>query len=224
MTTINSNSGIENLVSGTGGPALSKTSADFNMFLKMLTTQMQNQDPLDPMDSTEYTQQLVQYSQVEQSIQQTGTLKDILTRLSTQEMAQATGFIGREGQFDSNLAGLAGDSPARWTYSTSRPAASLTATIADATGKVVDTRPLDPTDTSGRFIWDGTLASGGKAADGTYAMTIKAADASGGSVPVTVNSIGTINEVVTANNAVSLRANGAAFAVGKLMQVSAGTQ
>ena len=51
------------------------------MFLKLLTTQMQNQDPLSPMDTSQYTQQLVQYSQVEQSIQQNSTLKDILSSL-----------------------------------------------------------------------------------------------------------------------------------------------
>ena len=78
--------------------ALGKTSADFNMFLKLLTTQMQNQDPLKPMDSTEYTAQLAQFSQVEQTIQQTGTLKDILSRLSGQDLAQASGLIGREAE------------------------------------------------------------------------------------------------------------------------------
>lgn len=54
---------------------------DFDMFLKLLTTQMQHQDPLSPMDTAQYTQQLVQYSQVEQSIQQTALLKEILARL-----------------------------------------------------------------------------------------------------------------------------------------------
>lgn len=49
--------------------ALSKLATDSTMFLKLLTTQMQNQDPLDPMDTSEYTAQLVQFSQVEQSIQ-----------------------------------------------------------------------------------------------------------------------------------------------------------
>ncbi|WP_275426750.1 flagellar hook capping FlgD N-terminal domain-containing protein, partial [Enterobacter hormaechei] len=59
---------------------------DFTMFLKLLTTQMQNQDPLSPMDTTQYTQQLVQYSQVEQSMAQTTTLKSILSALGTQNL------------------------------------------------------------------------------------------------------------------------------------------
>ncbi|MFD2134705.1 flagellar hook assembly protein FlgD [Novosphingobium resinovorum] len=89
--------------------------ADYNLFLKLLTTQMTNQDPLDPMDTSEYTQQLVQYSQVEQSIQQTGKLDDILGQLLSQQMAQASSYIGREARFDSAVAGLS-DNPAKWTY------------------------------------------------------------------------------------------------------------
>lgn len=221
MTVVNTTSGIQNLASGAGGAALSKTSADFNMFLKMLTTQMQNQDPLDPMDTSEYTQQLVQYSQVEQTIQQTDTLKNILSRLATQDMAQASGFIGREAQFDSDIAGLAGDSPARWAYGASRPVASLVATITDASGKVVETRMIDGTDRNGRFEWNGSLANGARAADGSYTLSVQGLDANGASVPVVINSIGTVKDVVTANGAVSLRANGVSYAASQLLQVSA---
>src|SRR4051812_13135181 len=98
MTTVTTNTGTNTT------PAAAATKgigADFNMFLKLLTTQMQNQDPLNPMDTSQYTQQLVQYSQVEQTVQQTGTLKDILTRLTSQDMAQASSYIGKEASFNS---------------------------------------------------------------------------------------------------------------------------
>ena len=225
MTTVNpTTTGIQGLATGAGGAALKKTSADFNMFLKMLTTQMQNQDPLDPMDTSEYTQQLVQYSQVEQSIQQTETLKDILSRLSTQDMAQASGFIGREARFDSNVAGLEGASPARWAYSASRPVSSLVATVTDASGKVVDTRTLAAIAKNGGFSWDGTLASGAKATDGSYTLAIEGVDAGGASVPVAITSIGTVKEVLTANGQVNLRSNGVNYAASKLLVVSAAEQ
>src|SRR3990167_3484081 len=73
--------------------------ADFNMFLKLLTVQMQNQDPLDPMKTSEYTSQLVSYAQVEQSLKQTTALNDILTSLASQGMAQASQMIGKEATF-----------------------------------------------------------------------------------------------------------------------------
>ncbi|MFC3215244.1 flagellar hook assembly protein FlgD [Novosphingobium panipatense] len=84
-------------ISATAG-ATSGLLADYNLFLKLLTTQMTNQDPLDPMDTSEYTAQLVQYSQVEQSIQQTGKLDDIMSQLLSQQMAQASSYIGREAR------------------------------------------------------------------------------------------------------------------------------
>ena len=222
MTTVNSNeSGLQNLLGGSSGnAALAKTSADFNMFLKMLTTQMQNQDPLDPMDTSEYTQQLVQYSQVEQSIQQTGTLKDILSRLSTQDMAQASGFIGREAQFDSATAGLMGDAGATWGYNATIPVQSITATITDAKGSVVDTRVIEANSASGRFAWDGKLTGGKQAPDGAYTVAFAGTDASGGSVPVKTTSIGIVKEVVTANGAVSLGVNGVQLPASALQRVS----
>ena len=64
MTVISSmTSGVQG--NGAGGAAGAELNANFDMFLKLLTTQMQNQDPLDPMETSEYTQQLTQYSQVE---------------------------------------------------------------------------------------------------------------------------------------------------------------
>ena len=73
------------------GAASQTLSADMNTFLTMLTTQLQYQDPLDPMDATEYTNQLVQYSNVEQAIQ-TNTKLDQLLSLSIHNLGvQATG-------------------------------------------------------------------------------------------------------------------------------------
>jgi flagellar basal-body rod modification protein FlgD len=204
-----------------GNSALSKTSADYNMFLKMLTTQMQNQDPLNPMDATQYTQQLVQFSQVEQSIQQTTALKDILGRLSTQDMAQSSAFIGREAQFDSDVSGLSDTAPAQWGFSADRAIASLKATITDASGAVVDTRTVDPA-TAGRFSWDGKLASGVRAPAGSYSLSMASADVSGTNVPVSVTSFGTVKQVTAAGGAINLGVNGADMPAAKLIRVSAG--
>jgi flagellar basal-body rod modification protein FlgD len=220
MTSITANTGSDASVgTAVGNGALAKTSADFNMFLKMLTTQMQNQDPLNPMDTAQYTQQLVQYSQVEQSIQQTGTLKDILGRLTTQDMAQSSSFIGREAQFDSDVSGLSAAAPAQWAFTTDRAVGSLLATVTDSAGKVVDTRPVDPA-TSGRFSWDGKLSNGERAPAGSYSLSIQGADLSGTVVPVSVQSVGTVKQVTSANGVVQLGVNGADMPASKLIRVS----
>ena len=97
--------------------ATTKINADFDMFLKLLTAQMQNQDPLDPMDTAQYTQQLVQYSQVEQSIEQTATLKEMLAAFGTQNLMQASSLVGAQVETSSATSGLSAATPAQWTWS-----------------------------------------------------------------------------------------------------------
>ena len=193
---------------------------DFTMFLKLLTTQMQNQDPLDPMDTSEYTQQLVQYSQVEQSIQQTGTLKDILSRLSTQDMAQASGFIGREAQFDTATSGLSLEQPARWSFNTERPAASATAVVRDGDGKVVHRAELGKLSGQAQFAWDGVGSDGSRVAEGAYSLSIEAVDASGAAIPASVRGVGTVRDVMTEAGTVTLGVNGIRMPLAALVSVS----
>ena len=206
------------VIAAPGATAKSTIGADFNMFLKLLTTQMQNQDPLSPMDSAQYTQQLVQYSQVEQTVQQSGTLKDILASLSTQTMGQAAGFIGRDAEFNSAVSGL-GAKPASWTYAASGPLTSGTVSITDASGKMVDTRTVALSGTSGHYSWDGMLANGAKAADGAYTLTLSAQNASGANVPVTIHSVGTVSGVTALNGVVSLGVNGVPMPLSALVSL-----
>lgn len=201
-------------------PALGGASSDYNMFLKLLTTQMQNQDPLKPMESTEYTAQLAQFSQVEQTIQQTSKLNEILAQLTTQNMAQASGFIGHVGQFSSTVAGLTAETGASWTYNAARAVSALTATITDGSGKTVATMALDPA-SSGSLSWNGAMASGGQAPDGPYSLSIAGVDASGAEVPVSVTTSGRITEVVAANGNLTLGVNGAQIPIGLLMKLQA---
>jgi flagellar basal-body rod modification protein FlgD len=200
--------------------ALGKTSADFNMFLKLLTTQMQNQDPLKPMDSTEYTQQLAQFSQVEQTIQQTDTLKGILSHLTGQDLMQASAMIGQEAAFATAASGLDGGTPAQWGYAADRQAESLVATIRNAAGNVVVTRSLDPAATSGRFAWDGTQDDGTHATNGTYTLSIAATDTAGASVPTTITSIGTIHDVSAKAGTVMAGVAGAQLPITSLIGLS----
>lgn len=201
--------------------AKSALGADFNMFLKLLTTQMQNQDPLSPMDSTQYTQQLVQYSQVEQSIQQSGTLKEILARLSTQDMLQAAGFIGKDAVFNSPVSGL-GERPASWSFTADRTIATGTATVRNEKGTTVFTGPLEVSGSTGKFSWDGTLADGTKAPHGAYTLAIQAVDAAGSTVTPVISSSGTVGEVTSKNGVVSLGVNGVPMPIDTLVRLAAG--
>lgn len=216
MTTINSNYG-----SAASTSQLAGLSTDYTMFLKLLTTQMQNQDPLDPMDTSEYTQQLVQYSQVEQSIQQNASLQEVIAQLSAQQMSQASSFIGKEARFDSAIAGL-GNDPATWTWHVDGTPASITATISDSSGKVMNTVTLDPA-SQGRYAWDGTLSDGSKAPEGAYTLAVTATTAGGDKLDATINSVAKVTDVVASGNDIMLGVNGIRMPLYGLVAVSAGS-
>lgn len=217
MTTV---SGTSSTTTNGATPAAdSGLLADYNLFLKLLTTQMTNQDPLDPMDTSEYTQQLVQYSQVEQSIQQTGRLNDILGQLALQQMSQASSYIGREARFDSPVSGL-GDAPAHWTYYVDGTPAAMTATIKDSSGKVVNTVKLDA-ESQGTYKWDGTLADGSKVEDGAYTLSVEATDSAGNKLDTTINSVAIVSDVVTDGTNIMLGVNGIRMSASGLVAIAA---
>lgn len=201
--------------------AATQTSADFNLFLKLLTTQAQNQDPLNPTDATQYTQQLAQFSQVEQTVQQTSVLKDILSRFGTQDLTQASNLIGRDATFDSATTGMTAATPARWTYDTNGMVGALTATIKDAAGKIVATQTIDASSSKGDFQWSGTTATGTQAPDGAYTLSLAGQDASGATMTSTIRSVGKVGEVQSAGGAVTLGVNGAQLPLSALVKLGA---
>ena len=203
----------------TGSNAMNKLGSDYQMFLKLLTTQLQNQDPMNPMDTSQYTQQLVQYSQVEQSIQQNTTLKSILASLGTQNLTQASSLIGRQVETNSAAAGLAAGSPAQWNWSAPRNVSSLVATITDSRGVIVDTRTVDATGANGTFSWDGLNSKGKQADPGTYTVSFKAADSNGTSLTVTPHAIGKVSDVQLANGAVLVTVNGMQVSSSDLVRI-----
>ena len=213
-------------ISATQGAATNTTAdmqksifgADLNMFVKLLTTQLQNQDPLDPMDTSQYTQQLVQYSQVEQAMQQTATLRDVLAKLNAQDMTQASAFIGREVQLDSDVAGVKGTAPVSWSYNVLGIPDTIEAIIKDKSGQVVRTMTIDPAAT-GNVVWDGKLADGTQAVDGAYSLSLNALDSRGVALTSGVASIGKVTEVVSADGETLLGVNGLHFSMSMLQTV-----
>ncbi|WBY09455.1 flagellar hook capping FlgD N-terminal domain-containing protein [Sphingomonas sp. 7/4-4] len=199
--------------------ATTKINADFDMFLKLLTAQMQNQDPLDPMDTAQYTQQLVQYSQVEQSIEQTATLKEMLAAFGTQNLMQASSLVGAQVETSSATSGLSAATPAQWTWSATRDVTSMTATIKDDKGKIIDTLPITATGAAGAFTWDGTTSAGKKVDPGLYTLELAGVDASGAKVAATAHAFGKVNDVELENGMVKLTINGLTVATSDLLRI-----
>jgi flagellar basal-body rod modification protein FlgD len=197
-----------------------KLTADYNLFLKLLTTQLQNQDPTNPMDSAQYTQQLVQYSQVEQSITQNKTLNSILSSLNMTSLTSSTSMIGQPVQLSSDKAGLSATAPAQWQWDATNPIDKLTATITDAKGKTVETFDLDVQGSSGQFSWDGSTKSGTKYTDGLYQLTLSGTTTAGAKISTTATALGKVDDVQMINGSPVVSINGAQYPTSMILKIA----
>jgi len=193
-------SGISSVAGATtSASSATKTSSqeiagNFTQFLTLLTTQLKNQNPLDPMDTNQFTQQLVQYAGVEQQLKSNDRLDSILSNAKASSSASATGFIGQTVTSDGKTADLAGGD-ATWTLTPSKAATQATITIKDSKGNVVVSQNKTLTSGAQTYVWDGRSASGMTAPDGTYSIQVDARDATGTPVTVTTQVTGKVSGV-----------------------------
>ena len=146
---------------------------DYNTFLQLLTTQLKNQDPLSPMDTNTFTQQLVEMNGVQQQLQTNSLLQTLVNEGSGS--GPAVNLIGK--QIQANSPTVAFNGAANWTYDLGGNAAAATLTVTNSAGQVVYSQQA-PDLTSGQhaFNWDGTTLTGGKVTSGNYTLKITATD------------------------------------------------
>lgn len=152
-----------------------KLSEDLDTFLTLLTTQLKHQDPLSPMDSTEFTNQLVQYSSVEQQIQTNSNLEDMIAGQNTSLSATAVNYIGHSVQIMSHALPLQ-DGNAKMSYNIPEDAKTAAISIKDAAGKTVYTTAAETTVGNHEFTWDGKDNNGNQLDDGAYYVDATAID------------------------------------------------
>lgn len=199
-----------------GGPGLAD---NFETFLTLLTTQLQHQDPLEPLKTKEFTQQLVSFSQVEQSIKQNKNLEDILSAVTADNFSSLVGFLGKDVTMDTNQTGLR-DGQAEWTYDLGAAADEVQLVIKDSTGQVV--RKMDGPGEQGSHTvtWDGTDNFGNPLPEGTYSLAVTAKTAGGKDVNADIRVGGRVEGVETDAGVHKLRVNGQAVPLGTLVEVS----
>jgi flagellar basal-body rod modification protein FlgD len=174
--------------------AMAQLSGNFNTFLTLLTTQLKNQDPTSPMDSSTFTQQLVEFSQVEQQINTNTNLQSLITQGTSQAGAFATSYLGKQVSVTNGQASLSGGA-ATWSYTLGADAATANLTVSDASGKVVYTGAGETASGSHSFTWNGEDNNGNALPDGSYKLSVTAADASGTTVTTSVASAGTVTQI-----------------------------
>jgi flagellar basal-body rod modification protein FlgD len=155
---------------------------NFETFLSLLTAQLKNQDPLSPMDSNQFTAQLVQMSGVEQQLLTNDLLKSLVSQ-SNGSLTGGVSYIGKTITAAGDAAKLSGGD-AKWSYELAANAASVELEITDAAGNVVWKGPA-PDKTAGihDFVWDGKNSAGSKLVDGgVYKLKVTAKSSSGATI------------------------------------------
>ena len=169
-------------------------------FLKLLVTQLSNQDPLNPMDGQQFAAQLAQFSSVEQllNINESMAAQAELTGLLSQSMSNsiATGLIGKQIVSSGNQIGLSDSGATPVGFKLDAAADGVTITIKDAADKVVRTIKLGSMNSGIHEIsWDGKSDDGARLPEGVYAFEIQGNDADGNSVTASPIMKGTVDRV-----------------------------
>lgn len=201
--------------------ATKQLSTDFAQFLNLLTVQLQNQDPLSPMDSTEFTNQLVAFSGVEQQINSNQKLDDLISLQLGNSMGQALGYVGMDANYVSGEAPFDGETPIKVKYALEAPAASATFRIEDESGKTVFEKKLEDLTVGQKdFTWDGKMKDGTMADAGTYTLRIDALDGDGKAIKSTTVVSGRVRGVETQGGIMFLLIGDRAVSLGNVINVA----
>jgi flagellar basal-body rod modification protein FlgD len=178
---------------------LAELSSNYQQFLTLLTTQLQNQDPLSPMDTNQFTQQLVEMSGVQQQL----LANNLLTTLVAQGqggLSNGVSYIGKSVTSSASTATLT-NGAATWNYTLPSAAASVQATVTDSTGAKVWSGTASGTAAGANsFTWNGKTTSGTQLVDGgAYTLTLVAKDGAGNTLNAQTQISGTVTAATLSN-------------------------
>ena len=202
MTDVNAINGYTQTGTSSTSSASQTLSADMNTFLTLLTTQLKYQDPLDPMDTAEFTNQLVQYSSVEQAIQTNSKLDSLISMSTSNLGAQAVSYIGKVAQVLGDVMPLE-DGIAKAAYTLDKDVKSVSVVVKDMNGKIVYSEGGETTSGTHEFTWNGKDMNGNQLEDGAYQIVVSASVATGeASANVTTTIFGRVTGVASDSNGV----------------------
>jgi flagellar basal-body rod modification protein FlgD len=206
-------------VASTVSGAISRNTlaGNFDTFLQLLTTQLKNQNPLDPLDTNQFTQQLVQFAQVEQQMKQNQQLETLISIQKSAQANTALAFVGSTVAVDGQTAKLA-NRQATWSLNVPKPV-SATVTIRSATGQTVYTGSFSMNPGNQAFQWDGRDNAGTLWPDGNYTISVTGKDANGQAVAIPSEVEGIVDSVDLTKTPPELSIGGQVFTLDKIKRV-----
>jgi len=199
-----------------GGSELTKET-----FLNLLTTQMQNQDPLDPMANEEFVAQLATFSQLEQLMTQNSLLETMYMGIASLNNASMASLVGTEVVAVGDGIAYDGDGEVELHYDADASADSASVTVYDDDGNVVYSEELGAIEEGeGSWTWDGTDQDGNQLEEGDYTWSITAENAEGDTVAVTELVIGTIDEMDYSSGSPQPSIGGVTVDIGAILRLT----
>ena len=189
---------------GTAASSGSRLSADLNTFLRLLTTQLQNQDPTQPMDANQLTNQLVQFSTVEQQMNTNTTLQSLLSLQQAGQLGQAAALVGRRVAVETDHLPLQ-SGRAQVNLPAAGAARSARIEIRDTTGNLVRSQEVQLATGATAWQWDGKDTRGQSRPDGDYRVTVTGLGSDRLTVPVGYTVTGTVTGAYREDGAVMVR-------------------
>jgi len=196
---------------------LGNIAGNFNAFLTLLTTQLQHQDPLSPLDTNQFTSQLVQFASVEQQINMNTSLSTLISLQQTQQATAALSFLGATVVVGGNTAQLA-NGQATWNFAVASPA-NATINVSNSAGQLVYSTTQAVQHGLQTFVWNGHSSAGNVLPAGLYTVSISATGANGQPVQVATQVEGVVTGVNVSSNPITLTVNGQSYPLSQVTQV-----
>jgi flagellar basal-body rod modification protein FlgD len=205
--------------SATNALASQQIAGNFQSFLTLLTTQLQNQNPLDPLDTNQFTQQLVEFAGVQQQLNTNDSLATLVSLQQTAQSTQALGFVGKTAVVNGSTAALATNGTATWELNVPN-ASDVTINITSSTGQTAFSGTFSVAAGNNQpFTWNGQGNDGTQFPAGNYTMTATAKDSSNNSVAVTTQVQGVVTSVDLTQSPPLLTIGGKTFTVSQIQSI-----
>jgi flagellar basal-body rod modification protein FlgD len=191
--------------------------SNFTIFLQLLTTQLKNQNPLDPLDTNQFTQQLVEFAQIEQQMKSNDQLSSLVSLEKSAVASTVLAYVGATVMVDGSTAQLT-NSTASWNLNVTKPS-TATVTIKDSTGQNAFTGTVSVNPGTQTFTWNGRGNNGQIWPDGSYTLTATAADANNQPVAISTEVQAAVDSVDLTQDPPQLSINGQNYTLDKIKRI-----
>jgi flagellar basal-body rod modification protein FlgD len=203
--------------SSTGTSSTTGIADNFQTFLTLLTTQLQNQNPLDPLDTNQFTQQLVQFAGVEQQLKSNDQLKSLVDIEKSAQATQALVYVGNTVAVDGSTTQF--DGSATWNLTAAKDTTTSTVSITNAAGATVYSGNFALKSGGSSFVWDGKGNDGTSYPPGAYTLTATGKDQNGQTVAISTEVQGMVDSVDLSASPALLSIGGANYTVDQIKRV-----